>query len=82
MPSPTVTVYTANHWPNEDGVEEFDVYVVFQSGVVMMTEAAVSVTYALNSVNHEWGTSIYGEQHVREIFFFEGYYPAPCAERI
>lgn len=73
----TVAVY-ANYLA--EGEEDF--YIVFRSGVVMYCDTAFNVIEAMNSPSFEWEVSNYGEIHVREIFDFIGYFPAPCEEQI
>lgn len=76
-PRQIVGVYAT---PGDD--EYDDIYIVFRSGVTMYCDYAMSVLEALNNSMFEWQPSIYGEQHVREIFEFIGYFPAPCEEQI
>jgi len=73
----TVSVYT-----NYLAEGEEDIYIVFRSGAVMYCDTAYTVLEAMNSPSYQWEVSSYGEQHVREIFEFVGYFPAPCEERI
>lgn len=74
---PVVTVYTTCAFEGY-----LDVYVVFRSGVVMYTDDVENVLHALNSSAYEWTPSLFGEQHVRDLFEFIGYFPAPCQEQI
>lgn len=71
-----VTVYT-----NYICEDETDIYVVFKSGIVMYCDETSEVTRALNA-SYYWRPSSYGERHVRDLFEFIGYFPAPCKELI
>lgn len=75
-----VTVYVNHIY--EDDADEIDVYIVFRSGVVMYCDEGYTVLEVMNSPIFNWRTSNYGEQHVRDIFEFIGYFPAPCKELI
>jgi len=66
---------------SEDAFDCTDVYAVFPSGVVMYNEFTGNYLEAMN-IAEGWTPSGYGEQHVRDIFEFIGYFPAPCTEQI
>lgn len=75
-----VTCYV-NHIGGDGEEDMTDVYVVFKSGVVMYNEVCGNVLTALN-MSANWAPSGFGERHVRDIFEFVGYFPAPCKELI
>jgi len=76
-----VTCYVNHVGCCEDDDLDTDVYAVFKSGIVMYNELTGNYLEAMNMVDG-WTPSSYGETHVRDIFEFIGYFPAPCKEQL
>ena len=78
----TVTCYVKHiGCAYDEDIADTDVYCVFKSGVVMYNEFTGNYLEAMN-MSEGWTPSHYGEQHVRDLFEFIGYFPAPCKEQI